>query len=251
MAYNIDTYRKDVLAQANKNMAGFKPNPDDFNSFVQNTIVEVYNFLFGNPHTYQQMRPVSVVSVEKTRWVSEAERFLLERQVFPTPNSEVPIPDGTTVLNTEGEIAPAFRHLKKLLVQYIPPGSTQINEREIRLLPSRDVQRTLDSEINYPTMKDPVGELFGSSYRVYPSSDYVRMVYLRQPAIPLWAYTVDETLPPRERRPVYDPANSVDLDIPDELVNLCKERTLYLMGVRERDPFLVQTSERREETGRI
>jgi len=251
MAYNIDIFKKSVLAQANKNMAGFKPNPNDFNSFIQDALRETYNYLFGNTDTYQPGRPVAIVSVEKTRWVSEAERFLLERQEFATPTNLVPIPDGETVLNTNSEIAPKFRHLKKILVIYVPSGSSTAIKREIRILPSRDVERALDSEINYPTLKNPIGEIRSSGYQIYPAIDYAEMVYMRQPLTPKWGFSVDNTLPARERRPVYDPANSVDLDIPDELVNLVKERVLYLMGVRERDPFLVQTSERREGSGKI
>lgn len=248
---NIDTFKKSVLAQANKDMAGFKPNPNDFNAFVQDALRETYNFLFGNPNTYQQGRATSVVSHEKSRWVAEAERLLITRQEMPVASNLLLIPDGSTVLNTSGVVAPAFRHLDKILTYYIPAGTSTLKKREVRVLPSRDIQRVLDSEINYPTQKNPVAELTNNGYIIYPSADYVEMVYLRQPATPVWAYTVDATLPARERRPVYDPVNSVDIDLPDEMQNLLKERVLYQMGVRERDPFLVQSSERREATGKV
>ncbi len=248
---NVNTFIQSVLAQANKEVIGFKPKPQDLNSFLADSLTEVYNYLLGRPQEYQQGRPVAIVASAKGRDVTEAERYLMTRETIAVTQNRIPVPDGQTVLNTDGQVVPAMRRMDKILCYYIAPGSSQADKREVKIIPSRDIQRRLDSEINKPTLKNPIAELDNTEYIIYPTANYVELVYLKEPQRPFWGFTVDNTLPANQRRPVYDPATSVDIEIPDHMTGLLKERMLYMMGVRERDPFMVQVSERREEGGRV
>jgi hypothetical protein len=133
---------------------------------------------------------------------------------------------------------------------YVGP-SQSIEEYEVKVLPSRDVDHFLNSGINYPTIKRPIAELVGNAYRIYPQSGHITLVYQRQPLTPVWGYSVDTTIEARRRREIYDPATSVDIDLPNELQNLLKEKVLHMMGIRERDPFLVQASSGREKQGNV
>lgn len=249
--YNVNTFIQSVFAQANKEAIGFKPKPQDMNSFLADALTETYNYLLGRSQEYQQGRPVAAVASAKGRDVTEAERFLMTREVVAVTNNRIPVPDGVTVVNTNDNVIPKMRRMDKILVHYIAPGTTQIEKREVDIVASREIQRKLDSEINKPTLKNPIAELDNTEYIIYPTANYVELVYLKEPQRPFWGFTVDNSLPARERRPVYDPNTSVDIDIPDHMTGLLKERMLYMMGVRERDPFMVSTSERREESGRV
>lgn len=252
--YNVDTFRKAVFAQANKDNIGFKPSADEFNSFMADGLREIRNYLYGSDSDYAQGRPVAITAGQKNRLLAEANRYWMERRtlsvnVLPGEIS-IPIPDGVVVDN-EDEVCPRYSHLEKLLTLYIPEGFNQFEKREIRVLPSSEVQRALDSEINYPTAKNPIAELDKDRYLIYPTQGitYVQMVYYRIPESPVWAFTVDDTLPIRQRREIYDPANSVDIDAPDEVINMMKERVLGMMAVRERDQFMVQSSAARDQGG--
>lgn len=248
---NVNTFIQSVYAQANKEAIGFKPKPQDLNSFLADALTETYNYLLGRSQEYQQGRPVAAVASAKGRDVTEAERYLMTRETIAVTDNKIPVPDGETVVNTNDNVVPAMRRMDKILVYYIAPGSNQAEKREVKIVPSRDIQRRLDSEINKPTLKNPIAELDNTEYIIYPTANYVELVYLKEPRRPFWGFTVDDTLPPTQRRPIYDPNTSVDIEIPDHMTGLLKERMLYMMGVRERDPFMVSTSERREESGRV
>ena len=244
---NVNDFRISVFAHANKDGVGFKPNAAEFNAFMADALRETYNWLFGSTVTYQPGRPVPVVSSEKTRYVAEAERYLQERRIIVAQQNLVPVPDGTT-LDQNGQPCPDFRHLIKIINLFVNEDST-ITPREVRVLPMRDVSWALMSEINAPTILNPIGELVGNAWKIYPSAGHVELVYQRKPVTPKWGFTVNTALEARARREIYDPLTSVNIDLPDEMFNLLKEKTLYMMGVRERDPFMVQAAVSREKGG--
>lgn len=252
--YNVDTFRKSVFAQANKDSIGFKPNAEEFNLFMGDALREIRNYLYGQDTDFGKGRPVAVTGAQKSRLLTEANRYWMERRTLAANIAagelSVPIPDGV-VVDTDNNICPSFSHLDKILTLYIPEGSTQFERREVRMLPSAEIQRVLDSEINYPTAKNPAGEIDKDRYIIYPNQgvSFVEMVYYRIPENPVWAFTVDMTLPARQRREIFDPANSVNIDAPDEVINMMKERVLGMMAVRERDQFMVQSSASRDKGG--
>ena len=215
---------------------------------------EIRNYLYGSDSDFQQGRPVAITGAQKGRLLAEANRYWMERRTIAANISagelSIPIPNGE-VVDTDDNVCPKFSHLDKILTLYIPSGFNEFQKREVRVLPSGEVQRALDSEINYPTAKNPIAELDKDRYLLYPTEgiSYVQMVYYRIPENPVWAFTVDETLPARQRREIFDPTNSVDIDAPDEVINMMKERVLGLMAVRERDQFMVQSSASRDKGG--
>lgn len=247
---NVNTFREAVFAQANKDGMGFKPNAVEFNSFLADGMRGVRNYLFGTDAQYQPGRPVPNVSSQKTRLISEAERYWMERRTLQVQAGRLPVPDGVNVIDSSGQVCPAFGHLDKIVNLYIPAGETQVTRREVRVLPSRDVERVLNSEINVPTQFWPVAELDKNAYIVYPSNlTFCELIYLRIPQSPVWGFTVDNALPARQRREIYDPATSIDIDLPDEMSNLLKERVLNMMAIRERDQFMAQASAGRDKQG--
>lgn len=252
--YNVNTFRNSVFAQANKDSIGFKPNADEFNLFMGDALREIRNYLYGQDTDYGQGRPVAITSAQKSRLLSEANRYWMERRTLSVNVSAgeliLPIPDGE-VVDTDDEICPKFSHLDKILTLYIPSGFNQFEKREVRVLPSSEIQRALDNEINYPTAKNPIAELDKDQYILYPNTgvSFAQMVYYRIPENPVWAFTVNEALPARQRREIYDPANSVNIDAPDEVINMMKERVLGMMAVRERDQFMAQSAASRDKGG--
>jgi hypothetical protein len=243
---NVNDFRVSVFAQANKDGIGFKPNGAEFNAFLADALRETYNELFGTTEDYQAGRPVPNVSSEKTRYVSEAERYLKENRILNITNSRVPIPNGTTVTDQNAAVCPEFRHLLAIYNLYIPINSTIYQRKEVTVLKSAEVGWRLNHEINYPTLKEPIAELNKDYYQLYPANiTNVELVYQRVPLVPNWGFTVDLTLEARRRREIYDPATSVNIDLPDQMFNVMKERVLFMMGVRERDPYLTQAAAQR------
>lgn len=80
--------------------------------------------------------------------------------------------------------------------------------------------------------------------RIYPNDiQRVNFSYLRKPVDPVWVFTL------QNGRPVYDQANSVDLEAPDESVNEIVMMALSYLGINLREPELVQYAEMMKEQG--
>lgn len=245
---DVNYFIQSVLDQANKDGAGFQPNAAEKNRFMQNALREVYDYLFGLMSSYRPNDATPPVSMEATRAVSEAERYLHENRVIAVNNGEVLIPDGDSVLDMNGDVCPEFRHLKRIQVRYIVPGTNEIKLYNCRVLEGDDAEFNLNSPINQAHFRQPIAELSKDRYKIHvgdSSVAFVNFIYQRKYILPVWGFTTDTSLPDNEQREIYDPDTSTDIDLPDTMFTLLKERCLEMMGIRERDEAIVSSAARR------
>ena len=94
-----------------------------------------------------------------------------------------------------------------------------------------------ESKLN-PVEKYPIAKLQGDKVIALPVSTRYNLTYLRTPATPQWGYTLDPFT-----RPVYDPATSVDSELPEYLTNEIAFRICSYLGINISKVELIQYSE--------
>lgn len=247
MAININDMRDFILFVANKSGRAILPTPSQFNSYVNRAVAEYTTQMFGNPQEYQPGRPIPKVSYELTQEIKDRLRHLKEvRDMLVNTEGKIMIPDGSTVVDRNGQVCPDYLHLTLLLGSYFIQGSGTITEKHvpIEVVSDDELSLLLTSELVEPTVKYPVANIEGAYLKIYPTTfQYVKMTYLRQPNTAKWSYTV------QNNRPVYDPATSVDIDAPKEAFNTIAMMVLSFLGVSMRESDLVGYAEQSNAKG--
>ena len=243
---NIDEFKRFTEFLAKKSGKGDYATPSQFNLLVNQAIREYIYRRNGNKQQYQVSHPIPPVSYEKTSDVMDDLRYLKEVRTFVANNGVIPIPDGTTVVDMNGAVCPEYIHWKSLRHYYYVQNGSEIVKKQydIKVVPEVEIGRRLVSEVNPPTKKFAIGQILSTSIQLYPTTvQYVVMDYLRYPVTATWAYTTING------RPVYDSANSVDIELPKEAMNEVAMMYLSFLGINMRDGELVQYAETMKNQG--
>ena len=96
----------------------------------------------------------------------------------------------------------------------------------------------VESEIVTPTLRAPIFTAYSTYIQFAPYNiGQATFDYFRTPKEPIWAYTTVNN------RPVYDPINSIDWELP----NQCHNQLIFMMasylGINLREQDLIQYSE--------
>lgn len=242
---NIDKYRRFVKFIANKNGKGAYESTSEFNLNAERSVYQINMKRFNNVHEYSPGRPVPIVGYEASQKVIDDLRHLKVERPFVVSNGSFELPDGLTN-DAVGILAPAYLHYSRLYYYKVTQsGITATKTRVgITMMKDKEVADILESSIVYPDLDNPYANIEGSGVRVYPENiDRVEMVYLRQPLVPLWGFT---TVNDRE---VYDASTSIDLDIPEELMNEVAMMHLSFIGIHIREQELIAYSEQQKAAG--
>lgn len=110
----------------------------------------------------------------------------------------------------------------------------------------RTVKRLTHSQLSYrrnsslvpPTADYPVCVFYKTYVQFYPTDiTNVKMVYLKKPVAPVYAYTIVSG------RPVYDDANSIDIEWNEVDAGKIATKALKILGINLDDQLLVQYAE--------
>jgi hypothetical protein len=245
---NINDFKDFVYMLANKSGKG-TITPAQFNLAVKAGLDEWTFNRIGNVKEYQPGRPIPRVAYEMTQHITDDLRHLKEvRDVEIDTSGQISIPDGSTITDVNGSVMPKFLHWSSLRAYYKIKQSDdtwKTTENSVKLYPDEQIDKVLDSEIIPPTTSYPVGTMWSDKVQVWPVSGLqrLRLTYLRQPTTPSWAYTTVNS------RPVYDSANSVDIDAPDDAQNELAMNVLGFLGIHLRDQNLMQYSNLNKQQG--
>jgi len=111
-------------------------------------------------------------------------------------------------------------------------------EVDVKAMKDSEIGHVLTSQIVPPTKRYPYLAFYKDYIQFFPKDlGQVVMTYLKKPDTPEWTYTTVNG------RPVFDTANSVDVDAPDEAMNEIAFRVLSFLGMNIREQMLVQYSE--------
>ncbi len=238
---NIDKFRTFVYLVANKNGRGTL-TPSQFDSATERALYVYTNNQVSNQKQYQPDRPVSQTSLDLDQASIDRLRHLKEIRTIRVIDGEMAIPDGVNV-DVNSEIMPEYWTHSRLSHKFQSHGN--IVTQPIEVVNDNQWAVKLGSSIVTPTKKRAVANYQSNKVLIEPSNliNLVTLAYIRVPNTPKWAYTL------LNNRPVYDPANSVDIDAPKSAFNEIAMIALEFIGIRIREPELVQAAAGLENKG--
>jgi hypothetical protein len=244
---DIDKFKRYVEFVAKKKQSGSNPTPSEFNLAVERAYATFVMKRIGNPKEYLPGQPFPRIAWQMTQKISDDLIHLLVRREFIIPaNGQLTIPDGTTS-DVNNTTAPAYMALSSIRFEYITQedGVLSSTERSVDVVRDNELGNRLNSKIIAPSEKSPICSFMNTYIQFYPKG-YRRAIvtYLKQPTVPVWAYTLDSN-----GRPVYDATASVDLEAPDATHNEIAMETLKLLGISIREPELYGFAEQMEVKG--
>jgi hypothetical protein len=123
-----------------------------------------------------------------------------------------------------------------------PKYKTQ--EVEVEEIQDQEIATRLSSELLKPTLEYPIACIYDKYIQVYPANvGTLKFTYLRKPAVPIWAFTTTNGVP------LFDAANSVDFDYPDECINELVIRMASVMGINISNNLLLQYTNQMKQQG--
>lgn len=188
--------------------------PDDFNMAINAAQKQYLNFLTGETAEYNQgaRRPSGGFSNDVTTGGSLS-NFLKE---------------GTLAITAQlaGQPVDFYK---------ISAMRTIDDDYAIKRLGADKVYAYINNPIDAPTATDPIYTEIGSSFKFWPSSvASAKIIYFKKPVDVKWAYTGDL---------VYDAANSVQLEWPENDHMDIVYRTLGIIGINLKDGDLIRVSQ--------
>lgn len=114
-------------------------------------------------------------------------------------------------------------------------GIQRTSQKPVDLVTDNELGDRLNSQFDYPSTDYPIVVDYRGSLQFYPLDlTQADLMYIRKPVDPVWAYTdVDG-------EPVYDEANSVDFELPSDMLDLLVISICEYMGVNVKRGDIVQ-----------
>lgn len=236
---NIDDFRNFLLFVIKKSQSGGNPKPSEFNLALERAYMQFIMSRYGNQEEYQPGRPVPRIAWQQSQKISDDLRFLLTRRDIPVPvTGKMPIPDGTGN-DLNGDPLDKYLHHSSLRFNFSDTVNDEPRTREVKIdvLTDAEFSNATESAIVNGTRRFPVCAYYDTFIQFEPKDlQKVIFTYLRIPVTPVWAFTVENG------RPIYDPANSVDIEAPDQVINEIAFNLLAFMGLSIREQFIFQAS---------
>ena len=114
-------------------------------------------------------------------------------------------------------------------------GNQKSTLRGVDLVTDAELGDRLASQFDKPTITYPILVDYQDTFNVYPEEmTSVKLTYIRKPKKPKWGF-IDV-----DGEPVYDPATSVDFELPIDMTGELVYRIAELMGVNVRSADAVQ-----------
>jgi hypothetical protein len=225
----VDELKKLVEFWAKKSQSGSNPTPDQFN--------------IGLLSAFNQWVEKERAQYEATQESKDNLRFLLTKKTLIVGQTGVLlIPDGTSVTDVNNAVAPEYLQLSSLSYNYITEnadGTLKSVEIPIDVVRDYEFSHRDSSHLQPPTTRFPIAKELSTTIEVRPKTlQRINLSYLKTPLAPKWAYTPDSS-----GRPVYDAANSVDLESPSSTHNEIAMMLLSYLGISIREPELQQYAE--------
>jgi hypothetical protein len=230
---NINDVYSFVKFLADKDQQG-NFTPKNFNDNCPRALNELISKKYNNPMD----KTPNKTGWQKDQKITDDLRFLLVRNEVSnvSPDGKLPLPAD-------------YLHLSSLVYnyKYSENGQTIVEPNEVDIVDDNEIAGFTGSSIygkRIKAKKYVIAAFYSDHLQFYPKNiNVVDLTYLRKPKNPFWAFTLTNG------RPVYDPVNSVDLELPDELVNeFCMILASYL-SINLRDAEFTQYIEMKKQQG--
>jgi hypothetical protein len=238
---NIDKFKTFIDAISNKNGRG-TTTPAQYNSIVERALFAWTNSQVSNDKQYSPGQPISQTSMDLDS-LSEARLRHLKKSVnIMVSNGIANLPNGVST-DLNGDIMPEMWIISRLSHKYSSNGT--LIQKKIERIKDMYWDDRLSSDIVFPTKKRAIANMQSDSLMIEPKAliNLVTLTYIRNPNTPKWAYDITNA------RPVYNEADSENIDAPKSAFNDIAMLALGFMGVKIRDADLVQAANSFEKQG--
>lgn len=208
---NINEVKLYFEALINKDQSGNTITPTQFNLFAQRAQMELFEQLYKN--------------FESTQEITDSMHEFL-------------VPGLLNVDQVTGRAPYPSDYIHTASIRKAYYKNNILTERPVKQVKNADWATTLSSNIVTPTAKRPVMTYYSAYMQFAPKNvGGILLDYFKKPADPKWAFTMTAG------RPVYDSANSVDFQMPDNTLNEIVFMMASYMGINLRENDLIQYSE--------
>jgi len=232
----IDEIYRFVQFSANKEQRGFI-KPSEFNLLADRAQMELFTQRYNNlkEHMNVRTKTASQSTVPGVQYASN-QKVLDDLRAFINHDIDLTYDATNRVFDYPAN--------------YIHLTSLSHAGRNIKIVNEDKIYSILNSSITPPTLTKPVAVIFNEGIRVYISSDEngvlisgVKCSYLSRPTRPRWAYVeVDNN-------PLYDPSNSVQVDLPEQTHNELAMKILSYIGINLKDNDVYAFGEIKQKAG--
>lgn len=231
---NVDTLKQFIEYVSNKEQRGGYLPAKEFNMLLPRAVDDFFNERYGLPESYRPGYPLPPQAYEVTKTIKEDLRHLKENE-FLNVDSEgkATIPDD-------------YVHYTKILYRKVTNTSTgpEVKLVPVEMLDDDQFDSRKLARIKKPSKRKPVGVINNDHFEFYPKDLYkVKLTYLRYPKEPKWANTVQDD------EEIYDPSNSIDIELPKNNTNKIAHIILGYMGIHIREQSLYQYAEGYQQRG--
>lgn len=116
-------------------------------------------------------------------------------------------------------------------------GIQRTSQRPVDLVTDNELGDRLNSQFDAPSYEYPIVTNYQNFLQFYPLDlTQAELMYIRKPVDPLWAFTVVDG------EPVYNAANSVDFELPEDMLDELVMTICEYMGVNVKRADMVQYS---------
>lgn len=253
MAKNIGSVYDRVNILVNKNQSGRVFTPDQFNVDIQYVLQTYLNTTYG-----LKEQPDSPQYFERTQKISDDFPFLTVYLGDPT-TPLLPIDNNGRAVRPSN-----YWHLVGAIYKDVVSGgcsATTPQYRKVSFVNKEQFLSRQTSSIMMPTYKNPIGMVYDNYFMLKPNDlGYVSMIYLRYPLTPFYDYDIindqEVFLPAGQVHvnssvlPAGTPSRTQDFELPFDCWDGVISILLKEYGIREREDFLYQTGQQRQETGK-
>jgi hypothetical protein len=213
---SIDTVKRYVEYLVRKNTSGTL-TPAQFNLIINRASRNEFVNRVGNPHQYAPGKPIPQMGFQITQKITE------DVKVFQT--------NANLILNAQGRANyPADLAYTIDGLGYKSQKSGKAVFIPIETIDKEKEYYRMSSSIVAPDKSNPIAIFENTYLQVHPINiSNISFPYLRYPKDAVWAFTLVNN------RPVFDPANSVDLEWEDLVVNDIIMKALQSIGISIKD----------------
>tara|TARA_R110001592_G_scaffold118031_2_gene320335 strand:+ start:19054 stop:19770 length:717 start_codon:yes stop_codon:yes gene_type:complete len=229
---SIDTLKQYVDYISNKEQSGNNYSPKQFNMLVSRSIDDIERWLIGLVSEYRPMQPLPSVAYDITQKVKDDLRFLKNTQVLSVDDSGfMTIPSDYVYLSSI-----SYRRIEN----NSETGTPDVEPIAVEVMSDDNWTGRLNNAIKKPTHEFPVCNFYNKTKVLFSPQDLgsVTFTYLKKITTPVWGYALDTN-----DNPIFDPSSSVDIDLPEILLNDIARVIIGYMGINIREDQLIQYAE--------
>lgn len=233
---NVNEVKEFVDFMLNKDQSGNSYTPDQFNMLLRRATDAQFKKEYGLPEDYKPGYPLPNIAWELTQKIMDDLRTLKEKVNLP--------------VNSDGEMNLPLDYIHVSRIRYNKATNNAdctgvtLTPRAVEVVPDLQWDVRVSASIKKPSYDFPIANI-NSNYIQFEPKDLstIELVYLRYPKVPIWAYNVVGDVA------IYDPINSVNIELPEIQTNNIAEILLSYIGINLRETDLYQYAQSKTVNG--